>query len=87
MNVTEKDLEHGQIRNTHEAKRGPWPTDAGATAGASRREEFTCTYDLRFSSDQEVWLLRLGMENLTRILGGLVELAASRGQVGAIDLT
>jgi hypothetical protein len=88
LNVTDKDIAHGQIRITHEAKRDLRLMDAGQLQVRLRGEVFSCTYDPRFGSDQErSGLIRLGRTNLTRILGGPVELTASRDNDDVIDLT
>lgn len=88
LNVTDKDIAHGQIRITREAKRDLRLMDAGQLQVRLLGEVLSCTYDPRFGPDQErSGLIRLGKANLMRILGGPAELIAARGIDSVIDLT
>ena len=88
LTVTDKDIEHGQIRITHDAKRDLRLMDAGQIAVRLRGEVFPCTYIPRLGPDKErSGLIRLSKANLKRILGQQVELTAIRGMDDVIDLT
>jgi hypothetical protein len=88
LNVTDKDIKGGQIRITREAKRDMRLMEPTELEVRLRGEMFPCTtYDPRLGPDQErSGLIRLGKANLTRLLGGPVELNAARGVDGVLDL-
>lgn len=87
LKVTDKDIQGGRIRITHDAKRELRLMEPAELQVRLRGEMFSCTYDPRLGPDQErSGLIRLGKANLTRLLGGPVELTAARGVDGVLDL-
>lgn len=87
LKVTDKDIKGGRIRITHDAKRELRLMEPAELQVRLRGEMFTCTYDPQLGPDQErSGLIRLGKANLTRLLGGPVELTAARGVNGVLDL-
>jgi len=87
LNVTDKDINGGQIRISREAKRDMRLMEPTELEVRLRGEMFPCTYDPRLGPDKErSGLIRLGKANLTRLLGGPVELTAARGVDGVLDL-
>ena len=87
LNVTDKDINGGQIRITREAKRDMRLMEPTELEVRLRGEMFPCTYDPRLGPDKErSGLIRLGKANLTRLLGGPLELTAARGVDGVLDL-
>jgi hypothetical protein len=87
LNVTDKDIEGGQIRITRDAKRDLQLMAPGNLQVRLRGELFNCTYDPRFGSDKErSGLVHLGKANMTRVLGGAVQLTVALGADGVLDL-
>jgi len=87
LNVTDKDINGGQIRITREAKKAMRLMEPMELQVRLRGELFPCTYDPRLGPDKErSGLIRLGKSNLIRLLGGPVELTAGRGVDGVLNL-
>jgi hypothetical protein len=87
LNVTDKDINGGQIRITREAKKDMRLMEPMELQVRLRGELFPCTYDPRLGPDKErSGLIRLGKSNLSRLLGGPVELTAGRGVDGVLNL-